>query len=80
MIESGCESEVSSLAEIQNLSAAKLALAIRERIVTATDAVTACLAQIDQQNDRLKALITMNGDRALTEASVADEAIDHRKI
>lgn len=61
--------------QIHQLSAFELAAAIRRREVTATDAVNACLQQIDQHNDRLKALITVCRDLALREAQAADQAI-----
>ena len=60
--------------QIHQLSACELAAAIRSRQLTATDAVNACLQQIDQHNDRLKALITVCRDRALSEAQLADRA------
>lgn len=61
-------------------SAVQLADAIQTREVTATEAVQACLTQIDQHNDRLKALITVCGDRALAEAKAADAAIAKGEI
>ncbi|MGB3296583.1 MAG: amidase [Phormidesmis sp.] len=61
--------------QIHQLSACELAAAIRSHQLTATDAVNACLQQIDQHNDRLKALITVCRDHALSAAQVADQAI-----
>jgi amidase len=56
-------------------SATQLAIALRTRQISAVEVVTACLDQIEQHNDRLKALITVCGDRALAEAQAADAAI-----
>ena len=61
--------------QIHQLSACELAAAIHSHQLTATDAVNACLQQIDRHNDRLKAMITVCRDRALSEAQAAGQAI-----
>lgn len=66
--------------EIHQGSASELTKAIRDRTLTATDAVNACLAQIDQHNEWLKALITVCGDRALAEAKAAEAALSQGEI
>lgn len=61
---------------IHQLSATELARTIRNKQIRAVDAVAACFDQIDQHNDRLKAIITTCRERAEAEAIQADEAID----
>lgn len=61
---------------IYQLSATKLARAIRSKQIRAVDAVAACFDQIDRHNDRLKAMITLCRERAEAEAIQADAAID----
>lgn len=61
-------------------SAVQLGHSIHSREVSATEAVQTCLTQIEQHNDRLKALITVCGDRALAEAQAADAAIAQGEV
>ncbi|MEM8502756.1 MAG: amidase [Cyanobacteria bacterium P01_D01_bin.1] len=63
--------------EIHQLSACELVAKIRDRQLSATDAVEACLKQIDLHNDQLKAVITVCREQALAEARVADQAISN---
>lgn len=58
------------------LSATDLAQAIRTRRVRAVDAVSACFERIDQDNDRLKAFITICREQAEAEAIKADAAVE----
>lgn len=61
---------------IHQLSATELVTAIRSRQICASEAVAACFEQIDQHNDRLKAILTTCRERAELEARQADDAID----
>jgi amidase len=61
---------------LHQVSACQLVHLIQTRQVRAIDAVTACFTQIDQHNDRLKAILTSCRDRAEVEARQADAAIE----
>ena len=61
---------------IHQLSATQLAQAIQSKQIRAVEAVAACFEQIEQHNDRLKAIITPCWERAEREAIQADAAIE----
>src|SRR5436305_4093477 len=56
----------------------ELAVAIRERRISAVEVLDAHLAQIDKHNDALNAVITLDRDRARARAREADEALTRR--
>jgi amidase len=60
--------------DIVYASATDLAAAIRARRVSATEVVAAHLAWIDRVNPALNAVVTLDADRALARARLADEA------
>jgi amidase len=60
---------------IHRLSAVQLAAAIREKQISAVEAVAASFAQIDRLNPTLKAIITPCRERAEAEAKAADQAL-----
>jgi amidase len=62
------------------VSATKMAQMIREKQITAVDAVKACYARIDQVNPSINAVVAFCRDRALAEAKLADEALAAGKI
>jgi amidase len=53
-------------------SATQLARAIREKRISAVDAVNLCLARIDAVNPKINAVVAMCRERALAEAQEAD--------
>ncbi|PPS40970.1 amidase [Chroococcidiopsis sp. TS-821] len=61
---------------IHRLTATELVQAIQSKQIRVVEAVAACFEQIEQHNDRLKAMITTCRDRAQTEAKQADAAIE----
>jgi amidase len=60
---------------IHRLSAIDLAQAIRDRKVSAVDAVADCFEQVDRYNDQFNAIVTLCRERAEAEALRADAAI-----
>lgn len=64
-----------SMTDLYKLSATDLAQAIRNRRVRAVDAVSACFERIEEDNDRLKAFITICREQAEAEAIKADAAV-----
>ena len=56
-------------------SAKAIARAVRDKTVSAVEAVEAHLRRIDEVNPRLNAVVQLAGDRALAEARRADEAL-----
>ena len=65
----------SSVKNIVCLSATDLAQAIRTRKITADEAVSAHLAQIEEVNPSLNALVQNNAKEALSCARAADSAL-----
>ena len=61
--------------EITFMSATKLAQLIREKKVSATEAVQAYIARIEHVNYKLNAVVQMCFERALAEAKAADAAL-----
>ncbi|PIG92537.1 amidase [Gloeocapsopsis sp. IPPAS B-1203] len=61
---------------IHQLTATELAQAIQSKQIRVVEAVAACFEQIEQHNDRLKAIMTTCCDRAEIEAKQADAAIE----
>ena len=61
-------------------SAASLALAIRQKKISAVEAVTAFQARIGEVNDRLNAVVQHTGERAQVEAQQADASLARREI
>ena len=61
-------------------SAASLALAIRQKKISAVEAVAAFQARIGEVNDRLNAVVQHTGDRAEAEAQQADDALARGEI
>src|SRR5712691_1771402 len=60
-------------------STTQLAAAIRAGHVSAIEALQAHLAQIDAHNPTLKAVITLDAERAYERAREADAALAHRE-
>jgi len=58
--------------EYVSLSAKEVARLIREKQISAVDAVNACYARIDQVNPKLNAVVAFCRERALVEAQEAD--------
>ena len=56
-------------------SATSLALAIRQKEVSSTEAVKAFQARIGEVNDRLNAVVQQTGERAVSEAKQADASL-----
>jgi amidase len=61
--------------EIIWMSATKLAQLIREKKISATEAVQAYIARIEKVNPKINAVVQMCFERALAEAKAADEAL-----
>ncbi|HEY0947756.1 MAG TPA: amidase [Opitutaceae bacterium] len=66
--------------ELIYMSATKLAGLIREKKVSAAEAVKACLARIEAVNPKLNAVVTLCAERALLEAREADAALAKGQI
>ncbi len=66
--------------EITFMSATKLAQLIREKKVSATEAVQAYIARIEHVNYKLNAVVQMCFERALAEARAADAALAAGKL
>jgi len=66
--------------EIIFMSATKLAQLIREKKISATDAVTAYIARIEKVNPKINAVVQMCFERALAEAKAADAALAKGEI
>ena len=62
------------------VSATKLAQLIRDKKITAVDAVTAAYKRIDAVNPKINAVVTFCRERALAEAKEADIALSKGKI
>jgi amidase len=62
------------------VSATKLAELIRQKKITAVQAVTAAYARIDAVNPKINAVVTFCRERALAEAKEADAALAKGKI
>ncbi|MDB5988196.1 MAG: amidase [Nevskia sp.] len=62
------------------VSATKLAQMIRNKQITAVEAVTRCYARIDQVNPKINAVVAFCRERALAEAKLADESLAAGKI
>ncbi len=58
----------------------QLAAAIRAGHVSATEVLEAHLAQIEQHNPALNAVVTLEAEQARERASLADEALAHGKV
>src|SRR5512142_245996 len=68
------------MTDIVFLSTTQLAAAIRERRVSAMEALDAHLAQIEKCNSVLNAVITMDVDRARARARAADRAMARGEV
>lgn len=66
--------------ELVFMSATKLAQLIREKKVSATEAVKAAIAQIEKVNPRINAVVQTCFERALQEARAADDALAAGRI
>lgn len=66
--------------ELTSMSATRLAELIRERKVSATEAVQAYLKQIGKVNPVVNAVVTLCGERALMEARLADDRLSKGEI
>src|SRR5579863_2090545 len=64
----------------QFVSATRIAQMIREKQLSAVDAVKACYARIDQVNPTINAVVAFCRERALAEAKLADESLAAGKI
>ncbi|WP_414664162.1 amidase [Horticoccus sp. 23ND18S-11] len=62
------------------MSSTKLAQMIRQKKISARDAVEACIKRIEQVNPKLNAVVQTCFDRARTEAKAADEALAAGRI
>ena len=62
-------------AELCFLSAEELGRLIRERDVSAEEAMAACLEQIERINPRVNAIVTLVLERAMRDARAADEGL-----
>ena len=61
--------------EICSLTAQEMAARIRARDLSATEVVEAHLAQIEQTNPQVNAIVTLTAERAMREARAADDAL-----
>jgi len=66
--------------DVLYMSTTKLAQLIREKKISATEAVQAFIKRQEAVNDRLNAVVMNCYDRALTEAKAADEALAKGEI
>jgi amidase len=64
----------------QFVSATKMAEMIRNKQITAVEAVEHCYARIDQVNPKINAVVATCRERALAEAKLADAALASGKI
>jgi amidase len=62
------------------VSTVRLAQLIREKKISAVDAVKACYARIDEVNPKVNAVVAFCRERALTEAKAADAALAAGKV
>ncbi|MDR3415106.1 MAG: amidase [Nevskia sp.] len=62
------------------VSATKVAQLIRDRKITAVEAVNRCYARIDEVNAKINAVVAFCRERALAEAKAADEALAAGKL
>ena len=65
-----------SMPDLHYLPAVHLAEAIRQRRVSAVEVVQHHLARIEKHNTRLNAFVEIDGERALTQARAAEDAIE----
>jgi amidase len=77
---SGFTTSTDSSTEIVWMSATRLAQSIREKKVSATEAVQACIARIQKVNPSINAVVRPCFERALAEAKAADEALAKGRI
>jgi amidase len=70
----------SAAEEFISLSAREMARLLRERQVSAVDAVKACYARIDAVNPKLNAVVAFCRERALAEAQEADAQLAAGKL
>jgi amidase len=61
--------------EICSLTAQEMAARIRARDLSATEVVEAHLAQIEQTNPQVNAIVTLTAERAMRDARAADDAL-----
>jgi amidase len=66
--------------EFVTWSAAHVAMMIREKQISAVEAVNLCYARIDQVNPKLNAVVAMCRERALAEAQEADAMLAAGKL
>jgi amidase len=66
--------------ELLGWSATQLAKMIREKQITATEAVALCYARIDEVNPKLNAVVAMCRERAMAEAQEADAMLAAGKL
>jgi len=62
------------------MSATKIAALIREKKITAVEAVKRCYKRIDEVNPKINAVVMFCRERALAEAQMCDEALKQGKI
>ncbi|MDR3415104.1 MAG: amidase [Nevskia sp.] len=61
-------------------SASKMAKLIRDKHISAVEAVNRCYARIDEVNPKINAVVAVCRERALAEAKAADEALASGKL
>jgi amidase len=69
-----------SVSKYLSLSATEIAKLIRDKQISAVDAVKACYARIDQVNPKLNAVVAFCRERALAEAQEADALLAAGKV
>ena len=67
------------MADITFLSASEMARKIRDRTLSSTEVVTACLNKIEEYNPALNAICTLDSEGALKKAKEADTASEQGK-
>ena len=65
--------------EICSLSAVEMARRIRSKQLSARDALSAHLKQIERVNPKVNAIVTLVADQAMEHARQADESLVHGK-
>ena len=68
------------ITQLTNLSASRLALAIRQKEVSSIEIVESFLRRIEKINPKLNAVVQLNRDGALTEARAADARVRRREL
>lgn len=77
----GISSQASELPlDLSSWSVGSLAKAIREKVVSSVEVVTAHVDRIAQVNDKINAVVAMAAERALAEARAADQALAQGKL